>query len=135
MKRMDSLFREKLKFFKQNHSLKHRKMNFLVVLNLNLFVIPLIWKLVKIVRIKNHRGMPRLPPPFRRAWVTSEKMEKSVYENSIFVGGVKIHTPLVLKGLRSCLIRCFAEVKWNSGSNHSCTSKFTYFCVEYENGK
>ena len=32
---------------------------------------------------------------------TSEKEEKFTFENSIFLGGVEVHTPLVLKGLRS----------------------------------
>ena len=41
MNGINSLFRGKSKFFSQNHSLKHRKMNFLVLLHLTLFVIPL----------------------------------------------------------------------------------------------
>ena len=32
--------------------------------------------------------------------IVFEKKEKIVFENSFFEGGVEIHTPLVLKGLR-----------------------------------
>ena len=59
----------------------------------------------------NERYYPWLFLEFSSFEITSEKVEKSGFENSIFIGDGRKHLPFVLKGLRTPASSAFHHLK------------------------